>query len=71
LPGSILANRRTLCESGHDRKELISMVTISGRMPERARRHENQPRTISAEAMDQHHKEHERRERGRKRKCGL
>ena len=31
-PASMLANRRTLCDSGRDRKEMISIGTTSGSM---------------------------------------
>ena len=31
-PASMLANRRTLCETGRDRNEMISIVTTSGRI---------------------------------------
>src|SRR6267142_2428389 len=31
-PASMLANRRTLCETGRDRNEMISISTTSGRM---------------------------------------
>ena len=31
-PASILANRRTLCDSGRDKNDNTSMKTISGRM---------------------------------------
>ncbi len=31
-PASMLANRRTLCDTGRDRKEMISIETTSGRI---------------------------------------
>jgi microcompartment protein CcmK/EutM len=64
----MLANRRTLCDSGRDRKEMISVNDNQRQDVDRnAARHEDlrEFQAILVEAVDYHREEHEQRERGR------